>query len=397
MAIDTSTAGTYKDLLLKAAKIANELKKINQSLDQELSKQIPEAIKNNDEMMIGLKLKLLRTTIQDIELALRDTELAVTSIEMIDDDETFSSSHHDDLEKLTKAVAAARTKLTSQLEAAKKLESDAKKGFDKAFNSKEEAFRELARFELEAANYRKRLQAALQKASQINTQAEAAVEARDAKALADDQKAMQALGIAGLISEFKDPDTDSGLKDFLKRIETDGIDPDALAKLKEGATKLLTANSPNKGFVEELEDLYKQVLGYKIAEIDVKKAAKALKIDPKIQSKVEPARQDVEGPGQRPRKRAGCRRQAISTQDHGQANARGSKKGGRGLRHNLDRGVGLFCAGANGGWLWRLVSIRLMASIQMVLMTDQFHARSSSNTSAVSIQLPQKLLQLSKR
>lgn len=298
MAIDTSTAGTYKGLLLKVGEIAKAQKKINQSLDVELSKQIPEAIKDNDEMMISLKLRLLRTTIQDIETALKATEAAVSSLEVINDDQAFSSAHHDDLEKLTKAVSAACTKLTHQLEAAKKLESDAKKGFDKAFNSKEEAVRELARFELDAANYRKRLQATQQKAGQIATQAEAAVGARDTKALADAQKAFQALGIPNLISDFKDPDADAGIKDFLKRIETDGFAPDALAQLKEGATKLLTANSPNKGVVQDLEELQKQVLAYKIEELDVKKAAKALKIDPKIQPKLEPLlAKTLKGPG----------------------------------------------------------------------------------------------------
>lgn len=42
------------------------------------------------------------------------------------------------------------------------------------------------------------------------------------------------------------------------------------------------------------------------------------------------------------------------------------------------------------------MGIGLKASIQMVLMTGQFHVRTSSNTSVASILPPQKLLQLSK-
>lgn len=289
MSTDISTAGIYKDLLQKAGEIAKAQKKINQSLDEELSKQIPEAIKNNDEEIISLKLRLLRDVIHEIEDTLRLSEIVVRDIQDVESDKPFSEAHHNDLEKLTKAISDARTKLTAQLAAAKKLETDAKKGFDKAFNSQEEAFREIARFELDSTNYRKQLQATQGKANVISDKAAAAVEARDSKALAEDQKAMRALGIEGTVAEYRSDDRDSGLKDFLRRIEKDGFAPDVLAQLKDEANKLLKFSDANKNIIDDLEEANKKVLGYEIAEIDVKKAAKTLKIDPKIQSKVEPA------------------------------------------------------------------------------------------------------------
>jgi hypothetical protein len=249
-----------------------------------LSTKIPTAIQDADGPKIELYLKSLKVEISDIDDSLEDTRAALDLLDTVENDEEFVSTRLKDVEKITKIASDARTSLTSQYKSAKQFENQAEKALDGQHGTEQEAFRNLAQLDKWIADEKKELKTAFDKSEQLNTKATEAFERRDAKSLADAQKGISALEIG--VKRILFDGHESSIKDFMKKADDKRYSESATAQLKDGAQDLLSRHAGTKVYLEQLEATEKRVLGFEIAEIDVKKALKVLEIENKYEGKL---------------------------------------------------------------------------------------------------------------
>jgi hypothetical protein len=280
-----ATINAFKDLVLKTDKIMKAQKKINPRFDLEISSSLPLAIKDKDGPKIELYLTTLKATLKDIENSLDDTRSALIKLGDIErDDEQFVSEHLQDLDKLTTKISDAQSSLTKQFQDGKKFQEQAEKALTALQGTVDKAYQELAELTKWVNDETKDLKDTFQKFDQIATKAQAAFDARDAKALADAQKAMDALeiGVKGVTFNSNE----SELKDFIQKINGSGYGADDIAELKKGAQDALSAHVGAKVYLEQMGKQEKLVQDFKLEPINVKKALDTLDLDPKVESKL---------------------------------------------------------------------------------------------------------------
>jgi len=298
MATDPDIEQALKFAQELSDKIFKAQEKLDKSFEAELSKQIPQAIQENDDVIIKLRLQELQKAIHGMEENLEDTLRAVNYIEQMNGDDEFSSAHHDEIQSVTTIVAHTRAKLTRQIESAKKLEITAKKGVESAAGSKEVAEREFDEIEVRINDEKKYLPGTVKKAQDASDKAQQAVDARDAKALADAQKSVKDLAIDALVMYHETQDFENRINSFLKKPQIQALDADLQTQFKDGSKKLLGTNQENAKDLERLQALSKSVGELALGVFEVKKVMKTLQIDPKIQAKVEPVLAKIlKGPG----------------------------------------------------------------------------------------------------
>lgn len=280
-----ATLKAFKDLVLKADQIMKAQKKINPRFDSEISSSLPQAIKDKNVPKIELYLTTLKATLKDIENSLDDTRSALIGLGDIErDDEQFVSEHLQDLDKLTTKISDAQSSLTKQFEQGKKFQEQAEKALTGLQNTVDKAYRELAELSKWVNDETKDLKEAFHKCDQIATKAQTAFDARDAKALADAQKSMDALGIAGLAVLFNSHESE--LKEFIEKVAGSGYQADDVAQLKKGAQDALSDHVGAKVYLEQMGKQEKLVQDFKLEPINVKKALDTLDLDPKAESKL---------------------------------------------------------------------------------------------------------------
>src|SRR5262245_25625914 len=279
------TVKNFKDLLLKTDQIMKAQKKINPRFDLEISSNLPLAIKDKNGPKIELYLTTLKATLKDIENSLDDTRSALIALGDIErDDEEFVSAHLQDLDKLTSKITDAQSSLTKQFQQGKKFQEQAEKALAGLHNTVDKAYQDLAELTKWVNDENKDLKDTFHKSDQIATKAQSAFDARDAKALADAQKAMQSLGIIGKDVLFKSHEDQ--LKDFVQKIAASGFDTDDVAELKKGAQDALSDHVGAKVYLEQMGKQEKLVQDFKIEPINVKEALDTLDLDSKVASKL---------------------------------------------------------------------------------------------------------------
>ena len=279
------TVKNFKDLLLKTDQIMKAQKKINPRFDLEISSSLPQAIKDKNVPKIELYLATLKATLKDIENSLDDTRSALMELgEMERDDEEFVSAHLQDLDKLTTKITDAQSSLTKQFQQGKKFQEQAEKALAGLHNTVDKAYQDLAELTKWVNDENKELKDTFHKSDQIATKAQAAFDARDAKALADAKKAMNDLGIIGIAVIFKSHEDQ--LKDFIQKIAGSGFDADDVAQLKKGAQDALSDHVAAKVYLEQMGKQEKLVQDFKLEPINVKKALDTLDLDSKVESKL---------------------------------------------------------------------------------------------------------------
>jgi len=285
MAANPDTLKSFKELVLITDRIMKAQKKINPRFDLEISSSLHIAIKDKDGPKIELYLATLKATLKDIENSLDDTRSALMRLGDIErEDEDFVSEHLTDLDTLTGKISDAQSSLTQQFEDGKKFQTQGEKALDALRGTVDKAYQELAELTKWMNDEKKDLKETFQKSDQIATKAQAAFDARDAKALADAQKAMEALGFGGKAAIF---DSHEGqIKDFIKKVEASGFEADAIAELKKGAQDVQSDHVGSKVYLDQLEKQQKMVRDFDIEPIDVKKAAKTLALDSKTEPKL---------------------------------------------------------------------------------------------------------------
>jgi hypothetical protein len=280
-----ATLNAFKDLVLKTDKIMKAQKKINPRFDLEISSSLPQAIKDKNVPKIELYLTTLKATLKDIENSLDDTRRALIELGDIErDDEEFVSAHLQDLDKLTTKITDAQSSLTKQFQQGKKFQEQAEKALTGLQGTVDKAYQELAELTKWVNDETKDLKETFHKCDQIATKAKAAFDARDAKALADAQKSMDALGIGGKGAIFNSHE--SQLKEFIEKVAGSGFDADDVAQLKKGAQDALSDHVGAKVYLDQMGKQEKFVQDFKLEPIDVKKALKTLELDPKAESKL---------------------------------------------------------------------------------------------------------------
>lgn len=280
-----ATLKAFKDLVLKADQIMKAQKKINPRFDSEISSSLPQAIKDKNVPKIELYLTTLKATLKDIENSLDDARSALITLGDIErDDEQFVSEHLQDLDKLTGKITDAQSSLTKQFEQGKKFQEQAEKALASQQNTVDKAFQELAELTKWVNDENKDLKETFHKSDQIATKAQAAFDARDAKALADAQKAMESLGITAKPVLFKSHEDQ--LKDFVEKISASGFAADDVAQLKKGAQDALNDHVGAKVYLDQMGKQEKLVQDFKLEPINVKKALDTLDLDPKVESKL---------------------------------------------------------------------------------------------------------------
>jgi hypothetical protein len=290
MATNPAAADAYKKAVLKTDQIVKAQKKINPRFE-ELSTKLPAAIKAADGPMVELYLKSLQVLIRDIDNSLNDTRLALGFLDTVEDDEDFVSTRLQDVEKVTKLVSDARSSLTNQYKTAKQLENQAEKSLEGQHGTQEAAFRELAQLDKWITDEKKELVAAFQKAEQLNTKATNAFEARDARHW---RMPKSHAGTGDRCAEDHIRRHESSLKKFQQRAEDKRFTTQTTAELKDGVQDLLSRHIGSRVYLDQLEKTEKRVLEFKIAEIDIKKAAKVLELDSKAEPKLAKV---LKGPG----------------------------------------------------------------------------------------------------
>ncbi len=279
------TLKAFKDIVLNADKIMKAQKKINPRFDQEISSSLPQAIKDKNIPKIELYLTTLKATLKDIENSLDDARSALIELGDIErDDEDFVSEHLQDLDKLTTTITTAQSSLTKQFEQGKKFQEQAEKALDSQQGTVDKAYQDLAELTKWVNDETKDLKESSRTCDQIATKAKTAFDARDAKALADAQKAMDGLGIIGKAVIFKSHEDQ--LKDFIDKVAGSGFAADDVAHLKKGAQDALSDHVGTKVYLDEMGKQEKWVQDFKIEPIDVKKAMKTLDLDAKVESKL---------------------------------------------------------------------------------------------------------------
>ena len=286
MAANPATLESFKKLVLQTDKIMKAQKKINPRFDLEISSSLPIAIKDKNGPMIELYLTTLKATLKDIETSLDDTRSALILLGDIErDDEEFISAHLTDVQSLTAKISDAQTSLTKQFADGQKFKTQAEKALAAQQNTQEKAFQQLAEFDKWINDETKELKDTFHKSDQIATKAQAAFDARDARALADAQKAMEALNIDVLAISYEGQEPQ--IKKFIQEVQDSGFEKDAIADLKKGAEDALADHAGNKVYVDQLKAQQKLVNDFDLKPIDVKKAVKTLDLDdPKAEAKL---------------------------------------------------------------------------------------------------------------
>lgn len=280
-----ATLKAFKDVVLNADKIMKAQKKIDPRFNSEISSSLPQAIKDKNVPKIELYLTTLKATLKDIEDSLDDARGALIALGDIErSDEQFVSEHLQELDKLTTKITDAQSSLTKQFEQGKKFQEQAEKALASQQNTVDKAFQDLAELSKWINDENKDLKDTFHKSDQIATKAQAAFDARDAKALTDAQKAMTALGIIGKDVIFKSHDDQ--LKDFIAKVAASGFDASDVAQLKKGAQDALSDHIGAKVYLEQMSKQEKMVQDFKVEPINVKKALATLDLDAKAESKL---------------------------------------------------------------------------------------------------------------
>jgi chromosome segregation ATPase len=232
--------------------------------------------KNNDK--IDLYLAALDGRIKELNKILKAATLARGELREIELDEDFVAANLAEVEKAVTTVSDAVEGLTAEFDEGKTLQNEAEAASTKFQGSASQAMTNLSALDGEMDDAKDELSALFKKQDPIHSRAAAALDARDAKALAKAQAEHAALGIdikldlhEGLVKR---------VKEFGDKAASNSAYPDDLKKkLKDGVKDIQNKAVGVNVYVEQLGLAQKRVKEMKVEEIDIGKAAKALSID----------------------------------------------------------------------------------------------------------------------
>ncbi len=272
--MNPETAKTLKDTIKSVEWVNKENKRIQPVL-KDTSGKLEAAIEDESQPMIELYRPQLEKVVADVENCMSGVEGSLALIGHLKKDEEFVATRFAELEKLTQTVASIQTQLTKQLTQARDLDKRAAKALDTLVGGQDEAVREFAVVKDAFNDLKKAVDSIEKEAVKLENEAKQAYAARNQKALTDARvKLIEFLKYRSGITLVR-----NNVNEFLKKYKDSGFITEATWLLDD---------------LPRMEDVLKQVdqtvkdlitLG-QVASIDVAKAVKVLKLDPKVQPKL---------------------------------------------------------------------------------------------------------------
>jgi hypothetical protein len=250
------------------------------------------AIKAKKRHVIQTCQAIVQGHIDALAPAVSDLNRAKGALHDVNEDEEFVAARSAELLKLSEKLDAAEQDIVRTFQTAKRLQNEAEAGLQAALKEEKFEIQDLAMLEASLKDLGARAKTTLNKTEALNTQASNAVEARDAKKLAQAQAAMKALDVEQITFEFELAQKSAAA--MAEKAKDKDLAPDLAADLADGAKDARATLAGISVAVEYAGKNRKRVLDeLKIAEIDVRKAAKVLKLEAKFEPKL---RKALEGP-----------------------------------------------------------------------------------------------------
>jgi hypothetical protein len=250
------------------------------------------AIKGKKRHVIQTCQAIVQGHIDTLAPAVSDLNRAKVSLHDVNEDEEFVAAKSAELLKLSEKLDAAEQDIVRTFQTAKRLQNEAEAGLQAALKEEKFDIQDLAMLEATLKDLGSRAKTVLNKTEALNTQASDAVDARDARKLAQAQAAMKSAGVEQIEIEFELAQKSAAA--LAEKAKSKELAPDLAADLADGAKDARATLAGISVSVEYAGKNRKRVLDeLKIAEIDVKKAAKVLKLEAKFEAKL---RKALDGP-----------------------------------------------------------------------------------------------------
>jgi hypothetical protein len=290
MATKPETLAAMKQLIVLADKVGKVRDKVVPAFEKN-EKALRAAIDAKKRHLIQTYAAVVNAHIDQITPTMSDLTRAKIALHDVNADEQFVAARVADIEKLSGRLDDAERDLTSAFQRAKRLQNDAERGLGAALKAENFELQDLAMLDRSVKELRAEAKALFPKTEAIATRASAAVEARNAKALAAAQAEMKALDIGMTRTAFEL--AVRRVDEMQKKAAGADLAPDLAADLLDGAKD---ARAELKGAEVSLEFAEKdrdRVMALAIAEIDVGKALTMLELDARFKGKLQKA---LDGP-----------------------------------------------------------------------------------------------------
>lgn len=278
MPIKPATQAAFRALVVETGKLQVRMK----ALDKEVAKRkarVQEAIDANDATLLDIQLKALKGDLSEAEALLRSANKQLTPLNELQMDDDFMRERDDDAAKVGGIIAAVRTGTTTHYKALKDLENKVEAAWRQSIRSDMYAVQQLAIDEQGTQGLKKELSDALVKARGIEETANKAMDARNAKALANARAAFDALDIGTLAAQV-----DVRGKVLAKHERGFGdrdIPADTLKTLEDGYRDTRAVFVQAQRDLASLQGIDKRIAAMSVKPIDIKKAREAMGLDAK--------------------------------------------------------------------------------------------------------------------
>lgn len=290
MATKPATLEAMKQLIVLADKVGKVRDKVVPAYEKN-EKALRAAIADKKRHLIQTYTAVLHAHIDQITPTIGDMNKAKIALHDVSEDEQFVAARVADIEKLSGRLDDAEKDLTSTFQRAKRLENEAEKGLEGALKAENFELQELAMLDGTVKEVRADAKALIPKVDAVAKRADAAVTARDPKALAGAKAAMKALDVGMLRTRY---DLAVGsVAEMQKKATASDLAPDLAADLADGAKDLVAELRGAKVGVDFAVEADERVMALSVDAIDVKKALKVLELDAKFEGKLKKA---LEGP-----------------------------------------------------------------------------------------------------
>lgn len=241
----------------------------------DISKKLAESIKASNSEMIKLYLPQMNKVVEQTNHVIARSASALAGISLVKEDEDFTESHFETIEKLTKTVSETRMKLTKQLEEAEKLQDAGAKLVDSLQGGHDEGVEALAVLKDAMAQLKKIMDDVDNNYDKVYDAAMDAYNSRDQKGLTENR-----LKLIGYEEHGRAIDAlRARVTAFMKKYH----DHDLINE----AQYILDDMSPMEDTLKRVKQYVKDTLSVgQVEKIDVAKAAKLLGINSKDQAEL---------------------------------------------------------------------------------------------------------------
>jgi hypothetical protein len=277
MSTDPAILQAFKE----AATLANgieQARRIGTPKLKDLSGRIVVAMEAGETATINLCAKALDIEIGQLQTLLSKIDRATQSLADVQKDDAFVGQQFAALARLSRSVDAARAETTRQVDDARKLHKLAIAAAQRSSQGAARAQRACAELDQWVRERKKEIVEAFKRSEEINSASFRAMEQRDTRQLADAKKAIEAMDIPALLGFPKA--LEQRVADFLREHVGQGLGEEVDRGFVLDSREFLVAKVAVDIYLGEMKRTRERILGFALAPVDVKKAARALAIGP---------------------------------------------------------------------------------------------------------------------